>query len=87
MLGVVILQLYQLNRPEDPSPVFGYYVVSKPIAVILQCYALGLTLLGAVRFLRQQHAMTIGKVHAGGWEIYVIVVSISLVRFQSQQKS
>lgn len=79
MLGVVIEQLYRLDPSTDRSPTFGYYVLSKPLAAMLQCSALGMTLLGAIRFLRQQHAMSIGKVHVGGWEIVVIVVFMSLV--------
>ena len=79
MIGVAVAQLYRLQHSSIPSPVFGYYVLSKPIAALFQCSALGVTLIGAVRFYRQQHAMAIGKVHAGGWEISLIGALILLV--------
>ncbi|EME44220.1 hypothetical protein DOTSEDRAFT_71901 [Dothistroma septosporum NZE10] len=79
MLGVVLAQLYRIQHNPSPSTIFGYYVLSKPISAILQCSALGLAILGAVRFFRQQAAMTRGKVHAGGWEIMVVVCFSSLL--------
>ncbi|KAI7355820.1 hypothetical protein KC354_g10663 [Hortaea werneckii] len=72
MVGVVISQLYRLQHSPSPNPVYGYYVLGKPIACIFHASALGVILVGAVRFFRQQSAMSIGKVHAGGWEVLVI---------------
>jgi len=80
MLGVTIAQLYRLQHTAHPNSVFGYFVLSKPIASLFQCAALGMALLGAIRFYRQQSAMAIGKVHAGGWEVYTIGIIIFLVR-------
>ncbi|KAI6789421.1 hypothetical protein KC360_g1878 [Hortaea werneckii] len=72
MVGVIISQLYRLQHPPSPNSVYGYYVLGKPIASIFHASALGVILVGAVRFFRQQSAMSIGKVHAGGWEVVVV---------------
>lgn len=80
MLGVVIAQLYRLQHSPTPDPVFGYYVLSKPISCIFHGSAVCVTLLGAIRYFRQQHLMAIGKVQAGGWELMVIGTYILLVR-------
>lgn len=79
MLGVIVAQLYRLQHSPTPDPVFGFYAISKPISGMLQCSALGMVLLGAIRFWRQQTAMAVGKVHAGGWEVMTIVVFTILV--------
>ncbi|KAF7195206.1 hypothetical protein HII31_03412 [Pseudocercospora fuligena] len=79
MLGTITAQLYRLQHSPTPNPVFGYFVLSKPISGILQCLALAMVLLGAIRYFRQQAAMARGMVHAGGWEILLIVGSMSLV--------
>lgn len=87
MLGAVIAQLYRLNHSPHPDPVFGFFVLSKPIGGILQCSALGMVLLGAVRYFRQQSAMASGKVFAGGWEVLTIVVfSSSVCQEESEDK-
>ncbi|KAK5171946.1 uncharacterized protein LTR77_003583 [Saxophila tyrrhenica] len=69
MIGAVIAQLYRLQHRPNPDDVFGYYVLSKPLAGIFQGAALIVVLLGGIRFWRQQNAMAIGKVHAGGFEL------------------
>jgi len=82
MLGVVIAQLYRLQHSQSPDPTFGYYVLSKPISCIFHASAICVALLGSVRFFRQQHAMAIGKVQAGGFEIMIIGVYVLLVSEQ-----
>jgi uncharacterized membrane protein YidH (DUF202 family) len=82
MMGTILAQLYRLEHRPNPSKVFGYFVLSKPLAVIFQCAALLIALMGGIRFYRQQHAMAIGKVRAGGWELMsvgigTLVVSVS----------
>ena len=79
MTGVMIAQLYRLQHRENPSPVFGYFVLSKPLSVIFQSAALVVVLLGCIRFWRQQSAMAIGKMHAGGWELILIAIGSFLV--------
>jgi len=80
MIGVTVAQLYRLQHTEHPNSVFGYFVLSKPVASMFQCAALGTALLGAVRFFRQQSAMAIGRVHAGGWEVFTIGFFVFFVR-------
>ncbi|RMX98310.1 hypothetical protein D0867_12484 [Hortaea werneckii] len=79
MVGVVISQLYRLQHSPSLNPVYGYYVLGNPIACIFHASALVVILVGAVRFSRQQSAMSIGKVHAGGWEVLVICGWVFLV--------
>ena len=79
MLGTIIAQLYRLQHHPDPSKVFGYYVLSKPLSVLFQFAALAVVLIGGIRFWRQQSAMAIGKVHASGWELISIAIGSFLV--------
>jgi uncharacterized membrane protein YidH (DUF202 family) len=79
MLGVIVAQLYRLQHSPAPDPKFGYFVLSKPISCIFHASAICVALLGTVRFFRQQYAMDVGKVHAGGWELMIIGVYILLV--------
>ncbi|KXT07606.1 hypothetical protein AC578_10152 [Pseudocercospora eumusae] len=81
MLGTITAQLYRLQHSPTPDPVFGYFVLSKPLSGIFHCLALAMVLLGAIRYFRQQAAMARGMVHAGGWEIFLIVASMSLLMF------
>jgi len=79
MIGVIIAQLFRLQSSAAPDPVFGYFVIAKPLAATFQVLALITSLLGAHRFWRQQMCMARGKIVAGGWEVYVIMVAILLV--------
>ncbi|KAK5124116.1 hypothetical protein LTR85_001819 [Meristemomyces frigidus] len=74
ILGVTVAQLYRLQHVAQPNSVFGYFILSKPIAAIFQLSAMGISILGAIRFYRQQTAMSVGKVHAGGWEVLMVSV-------------
>lgn len=51
------------------------------MALMLQTAALGVCLVGAIRFFRQQHAMSVGKVYAGGWEVLVVGGGSLMVSF------
>jgi len=74
MIGVLVAQLYRLQHAPAPNPVFGYFILSKPLACIFQGAALFTVLVGAYRFFRQQSSMSRGKVHGGGWEVSLIGV-------------
>ena len=79
MLGIAIAQFYRLeDHPSTISP-FGYFVLARPLSLMLQGSALAIILLGSARFLRQQNAMAIGKVHAGGWEMFAVMALMFLV--------
>ncbi len=83
MVGVIIGQLFRLQPSPDPDPVFGYFVLGIPLAALFICAAIAVTVLGAWRFWRQQNAMVRGKIHAGGWEILVIMIGSLLVSLKS----
>ncbi|KAI9687048.1 MAG: hypothetical protein M1822_002458 [Bathelium mastoideum] len=72
MLGIIIAQLFRLQHSIDPSNTFGYFILGKPLAAVMECVAMFTALVGAHRFWRQQMAMTRGKCWAGGWEILLI---------------
>lgn len=87
MVGVIIAQLYRLgDQPQHPSKIFGYFLLSKPLAVVFQSTALCVVLVGSARFWRQQSAMSLGKVHARGWEILTIMAWTLLVGAVSQPR-
>ncbi|OOQ86851.1 hypothetical protein PEBR_19846 [Penicillium brasilianum] len=71
MQGVLISQLFRLQEPGDR---LKFYVAGKPLAVTCHCVAILVALIGAFRFWRQQGAISVGKVHAGGWELNAVGV-------------
>lgn len=79
MMGTLIAQLYRLWHDPHPSKVFGYFLLGKPLGVIFQIAGSLVALLGCIRFFRQQNAMALGKVHAGGWELITIAAFSFLV--------
>lgn len=44
---------------------------------------MAISLLGAIRFYRQQTAMAVGKVHAGGWEVIIVSVWMFVVSIEA----
>ncbi|KAL2009506.1 hypothetical protein VTN00DRAFT_5313 [Thermoascus crustaceus] len=73
MQGVLIAQLFHLQRlMANPSPRFGFYRVGIPLSVTCHCTAILVAGMGAHRFWKQQSAMALGKVYAGGWEVNCI---------------
>lgn len=79
MIGVVIAQLFRLQHTAAPSPVFGYFILAKPLAALFQIVAMLLSVVGAHRFWRQQMNMARGKIVAGGWEVYLVMITVLLV--------
>ena len=80
MVSVIIAQLFRLEHAQNPDKVFGFFVLGIPLACICIGAAMVILLLGAYRFWRQQNAILRGKVHAGGWEMNVIGLTVALVR-------
>ena len=80
MISVVIAQLYRLEHSPNPDRVFGFFVLGIPLACVCIGAAIMVLLFGAYRCWRQQNAILRGKVHAGGWEVNVIGLTIALVR-------
>lgn len=80
MVSVIIAQLFRLEHAQNPNRVFGYLALGIPLACVCIGAAVVVLLLGAYRFWRQQNAILRGKVHAGGWEVNAIGLTIALVR-------
>ncbi|KAK6214917.1 hypothetical protein QIS74_07936 [Colletotrichum tabaci] len=81
ILGTVVAQLLALQPPDSG---FGYTMVGKPLATVCYCFSMCITMLGACRVWRIQHAMFLGKTLSGGFEIMTIAVgflALSVVFF------
>lgn len=79
MSGVIIAQLFRLQRTANPNPEFGFYVIGKPLSVTFISVAIVVVLVGAVRTYRLQKAFIAGKTYAGGWEVLTIMGLSTLV--------
>ncbi|KAK2063456.1 hypothetical protein LY76DRAFT_503691 [Colletotrichum caudatum] len=64
--------LAQLFVIQSSDSGFGYTAVGKPLAAACYCFAMCVTLLGALRVWRLQHALLLGKTLSGGFEIVTI---------------
>jgi len=67
-----------------PSPVFGFYVLGKPLACICQGAAIYTLMIGAFRTWRSQNAIVRGKAITGGYEILLMaggIFAVSLSAF------
>ncbi|KAF2277433.1 uncharacterized protein EI97DRAFT_374682 [Westerdykella ornata] len=74
MTGVIIAQLFTLQRSINPSPTFGFHKLGTPLAAIFVGLAILVLLIGAFRVWKQQNAMVRGKIYSGGWEISTIML-------------
>lgn len=82
VLGVTIDQLFRLTHSATPDPVFGFYVVGKPLSALFIASSLVTTVFAAWHFFRMQDAMARGKAIAAPWELKgvgVVVASVSLL--------
>ncbi|OBT70048.1 hypothetical protein VE03_00673 [Pseudogymnoascus sp. 23342-1-I1] len=79
MLGIIISQLFTLQKSISPDPHIGYFVTGKPLGAVCQGAAMLTLMLGAFRWWRQQNAITRGKALAGGFELTVIGLVILLL--------
>ncbi|KAL3478919.1 hypothetical protein BJX99DRAFT_93377 [Aspergillus californicus] len=83
MQGVLIAQLFRLQSAGTNNGL-GYHEVGVPLAVTCHGAAILTAVLGAVRFWKQQSAIALGMVYAGGWELNAIgllTTSITVVTF------
>ncbi|KAL4985872.1 hypothetical protein BDW68DRAFT_198511 [Aspergillus falconensis] len=71
MQGVLIAQLFRLQSANS-SKGLGYHDVGVPLSVTCHCAAILTAVLGAHRFWKQQSAIALGTVYAGGWELNCI---------------
>ena len=81
MVGVIIAQLFRLQTTALPGGGFGYFVLAVPLAACFICGSIVVTVLGAIRFWKQQTAMARGTVWAGGWEVLGIMGTGILVSY------
>ncbi|KAL4744121.1 hypothetical protein BDV11DRAFT_201534 [Aspergillus similis] len=71
MQGVLIAQLFRLQSAGS-SKGLGYHEVGVPLSVTCHCAAILTAILGAHRFWKQQSAIALGTIYAGGWELNCI---------------
>lgn len=79
MTGIIIAQLFRIQRAVNPNPEIGFYVIGRPLSVTFIGMAIFVLLVGTLRFFRLQNALVRGKALAGGWEILVIMALSALV--------
>ncbi|EPS29544.1 hypothetical protein PDE_04494 [Penicillium oxalicum 114-2] len=79
MQGVLISQLFRLQRPTTATGHLRFFDVGIPLAVACHVVAIIVALIGAFRFWRQQSAISRGKVHAGGWELNSVGIILGLL--------
>ncbi|KAL4973820.1 hypothetical protein BDW66DRAFT_153487 [Aspergillus desertorum] len=83
MQGVLIAQLFRLQSANS-SRGLGYHEVGVPLSVTCHCAAILTAVLGAHRFWKQQSAIALGTIYAGGWELNCIgfmTTAITVVTF------
>ncbi|KAF1360591.1 hypothetical protein EJ07DRAFT_45487, partial [Lizonia empirigonia] len=81
MTGVIIAQLFRIQRSANPDPKIGFYVIGQPLSAAFISMAIFVLLVGAIRFWRLQDALVRGKALAGGWEVFVIMGMSALLLF------
>ncbi|KAJ8613187.1 hypothetical protein MRB53_037053 [Persea americana] len=81
MIGVTIAQLFRLQNSGSHDPEFGYFVLGVPLSVIFIVASIIITTCGGWRFYRQQNALTRGKIHAAGYEVYIVGLVVALLSF------
>ncbi|OQE02818.1 hypothetical protein PENVUL_c038G01734 [Penicillium vulpinum] len=69
MQGVLVAQLFRLQRSLVEVDRLSFHEVGIPLSVACHCAAVIIALIGAIRFWRQQNAISRGKIYAGGWEL------------------
>lgn len=79
MQGVLVAQLFRLQRPKNNVDRLSFHEVGIPLAVACHFVALIVTLIGSFRFWRQQNAIARGKIYAGGWELNSVGIFLFIV--------
>ncbi|KAE8374910.1 hypothetical protein BDV26DRAFT_283883 [Aspergillus bertholletiae] len=79
MQGVLIAQLFRLQQQASPANQLTYYEVAIPLSVTCHGIAIIVAVIGACRFWKQQNAVALGTVYAGGWELNCIGLLIALI--------
>lgn len=79
MQGVLVAQLFRLQRPSRTVDRLSFHEVGIPLSVTCHVVAVVVALIGAFRFWRQQNAIIRGKVYAGGWELNSVGILLFIV--------
>ncbi|CAI7621387.1 unnamed protein product [Penicillium viridicatum] len=79
MQGVLVAQLFRLQRPSHTVDRLSFYEVGIPLSVTCHFVAVVVALIGAFRFWKQQNAIARGKVYAGGWELNSVGILLFMV--------
>jgi uncharacterized membrane protein YidH (DUF202 family) len=81
MQGVLVAQLFRLQRPHGKADRLSFHEIGVPLSVACHFVAIVVALIGAFRFWRQQNAIARGKVYAGGWELNSVGIFLFIVSF------
>lgn len=79
MTGVLIAQLFRLQRTANPNPTLGFYVIGLPLSMTFIGMAILVLLVGAFRFWKLQNGLVRGKAYTGGWEVLLVMGLSALV--------
>lgn len=79
MQGVLVAQLFRLQRPSVQVDRMSFHEIGIPLSVACHFVAVAIALIGSFRFWRQQNAIARGKVHAGGWELNLVGILLFIV--------
>ncbi|CAG7920668.1 unnamed protein product [Penicillium olsonii] len=79
MQGVLVAQLFRLQRPAGPVNRLSFHEVGVPLSVACHCVAVIVAFIGAFRFWKQQNAMARGKIYSGGWELNSVGAFLFLI--------
>lgn len=86
MTGVVIAQLFYLQRSPNPNLTYGFYVIGRPLSATFISMAIVVMLVGTIRFWRVQRALLRGKALMGGWEVLLVMGLCALVSKHSGRR-
>jgi uncharacterized membrane protein YidH (DUF202 family) len=81
MQGVLIAQLFRLQRPNTEVHRLSFHAVGIPLSVACHVVAVLVALIGTFRFWRQQNAISRGKVYVGGWDMNSVGIFLFIVSF------
>lgn len=79
MQGVLVAQLFRLQQTPGKFDHLTFYDVATPLSVACHGIAIVIALVGAIRFWRQQFAISRGKVYSGGWEVNTVAILLFCV--------
>ncbi|OLN81762.1 hypothetical protein CCHL11_06920 [Colletotrichum chlorophyti] len=71
ILGTIVAQLFAL---QPPDATFGYTTIGKPLTTVCYGFSICITILGACRTWRLQHAILRGKTLSGGFELTTVAL-------------